>query len=38
MKRSHPFGKIVYGTICRLAKLRFSSSENIYSEKKRERN
>lgn len=27
--------KILYGTICVLAKLRFSSSENIYLEKKK---
>lgn len=34
MKRSRPFGKIVCGTICRLAKLRFSSSEKYLLRKK----
>lgn len=34
-KCTHPFGKILYGTICMFAKLRFSSSENIYLEKKK---
>lgn len=34
-KCTHPFGKILCGTICVFAKLRFSSSENIYLEKKK---